>query len=162
MVAQIELRPLGMLAVVALVLAAAGCGSGSGPTFKVTPVKGKVTMGGQALADAQVSFLRQGQPPEGYLGSGGKTDAQGNFEVMTGVQKGVPAGKYTVVVSKLVGADNKPLVEDPNSTQDKGMLMAEGKVKDLVPASHNDAGQSQTIVEVTDGKPVPDVTIAIP
>ena len=163
MVAQIALRPLGIWTIVALALMAAGCGSGSGPTFKVTPVKGKVTMGGQPLADAQVSLMRQGQPPEGYPGSGGKTDAQGNFEVMTGAQKGVPAGKYTVVVSKIVGADNKPLVDDPNNTTtDKGMLMAEGKVKDLVPPSHNDAGQSQTIVEVTDGKPVPDVTIAIP
>jgi hypothetical protein len=155
MLAQIERRLLGILTIIALALTAAGCGSGSGPTFKVTPVKGKVTMGGQALADAQVSLVRQGQPPEGYPGSGGKSDAQGNFEVMTGAQKGVPAGKYTVVV-------NKPLIEDPNSTSDKGMLMAEGKVKDLVPPSHNDAGQSTTVVTVTDGTPVPDITIAIP
>jgi hypothetical protein len=162
MTAQIALRPLGILAVVTLVLTAAGCGGGSGPTFKVTPVKGKVTMGGQPLADAQVSLMLQGQPPAGYPGSGGKTDAQGNFEVMTGAQKGVPAGKYTVVVSKVVGADGKPLVEDSNSTSDKGMMMAEGKVKDLIPAPYNDAGQSQTNVTVTAGTPVPDVTIAIP
>ena len=158
-----KLRPLGILAAVMIWLTAAGCGS-SVPTtkLKVTPVKGKVTMGEQPFPDATVTLVLQGDPPANYLGSAGTTDAQGSFEIMTGTQKGAPAGKYTVIVSKTVGADGKPLVNDPNSGMDAQMMAASGEVKELVPETHNDAAQSQTTVTVTDGTPVPDVTITIP
>ena len=158
-----KLRPLGILTAVMISLTAAGCGS-SVPTtnLKVTPVKGKVTMGEQPLPEATVMLVLQGEPPANYLGSAGTTDAQGSFEIMTGTQKGAPAGKYTVIVSKVVGADGKPFVNDPDSGMDAQMMEASGDVKELVPETHNDAAQSQTTLTVTDGTPVPDLTIAIP
>jgi hypothetical protein len=163
MAAQIQLRQLGILAMVALLLTAAGCGgSNRGPTLKVTPVKGKVTLGTDPLADAQVSFTFQGQAPKDYLGSGAKTDAQGNFEIMTGAQKGVPAGTYTVTVSKVVDKNGKPFVNDPASGMDQAMMEASGDVVQLIPPTFNDPAQSQTKVTVTDGTPVPDVVISIP
>lgn len=163
MVARIDVRPLAILAAAALWLSAVGCGP-SVPTtnLKVTPVKGTVTLGGQALPEAQVMFVMQGPPPADYLGSAATTDAQGNFEIMTGTQKGAPAGKYTVIVSKKVGADGKPFVNDPDSGMDAAMMEASGAIKDLVPATHSDAAQSQVTVTVTEGTPTPDVVIDIP
>lgn len=159
MLANRLLRLFGILVVAALV----GCGtSETGKTFKVTPVSGKVTMANQPLADAQVTLVYQGTPPKDYPGSGAKTDAQGNFEILTGIQKGVMAGKYLVLVSKMVGADGKPFVDDPNSGMDQGMMMAEGKVKDLIPPAFSDAGQATQTVTVTDGTPIKDLVITIP
>ena len=82
-----KLRPLGILAAAMIWLTAAGCGS-SVPTtkLKVTPVKGKVTMGEQPFPEATVTLILQGPPPADYLGSAGTTDAQGSFEIMTGTQ----------------------------------------------------------------------------
>lgn len=163
MVARIDLRTFGILAAAALWLSAVGCGS-SVPTtnLKVTPVKGKVTMGGQPFPDATVMFVLQGAPPADYLGSAATTDAQGNFEIMTGTQKGAPAGKYIVIVSKKVGLDGKLFVNDPASGMDQQQAEASGAVKEAVPPSHNDASQATTTVTITDGTAVPDVTIDIP
>ena len=99
MLAYRGIRTIAIFVGVALLVVTAGCGGGtSEPKFKVTEVKGNVTKGGQPLPDAQVSLMPQGQIAPNFPGAGGKTDAQGNFEVMTGSQKGVPAGTYTVVV----------------------------------------------------------------
>jgi hypothetical protein len=163
MVAHRGTQAIGIVVAIALLVVITGCGGSSETKFKVTAVKGNVTKGGQPYPDAQVSLIFQGQPPKDFPGAGGKTDAQGNYEVMTGTQKGVPAGTYTVVVSKIVGADGKPLVNDPtNTTGDAGMAMAEGKTMDQVPAPFNSVETSTTKVTVTDGKPETIPTIAIP
>jgi hypothetical protein len=158
------LRPFGILAATALLVMAVGCSSSSEPKFKVIEVKGKVTKGGQAFPDAQVSLMPTGQIAPNFPGAGGKTDAEGNFEVMTGTQKGVPAGTYTVVVNKVVGADGKPLSTDSSTGMDAGMAQAEGKTSDLVPAPFNSLETSTTKVTVTEGKPIApaELTIAIP
>ena len=156
-------RSSGILLIVTLVAIFQGCGStDTGPKFKVTPVKGKVTMGGQPLADAQVTLIFQGAMPKDCPGSGGKTDAQGAFEILTGVQKGAIAGNYTVIVSKIVGADGKPLSTDASSGMDAGMAAASGATKDLVPATFSDAGTTTQKVTVTDGKAIEDLNITIP
>jgi len=163
MTPRFELRSFAYLAAVALLLTASGCGgSNRGPTLKVTPVKGKVTLGTDPLGEAQVTFTFQGQAPKDYLGSGAKTDSQGNFEIMTGAQKGVPAGTYTVTVSKLVDKNGKPFVNDPASGMDQAMMEASGNLVQLVPPTFNDPEQSQTKVTVADGTPTPDVVISIP
>ena len=161
---MMAIRGTGMIGVMVAVafLVTAGCGGPSETKFKVTEVKGKVTKGGQPYADAQVSLMFQGQPPADFPGAGGKTDAQGNFEILTGAQKGVPAGTYTVIVNKMVGADGKPLVNDPNSGMDAGMMAAEGKTTDDVPPPFNSSELSTTKVTVTEGKPETIPTIAIP
>ncbi len=156
MLVSSQIRPFTFLAAVALLLA--GCGSDQELTsFKVTPVKGKVSQGGQPMAGATVTFTLQGQPPQGYKGSGAVTDAQGNFEVVTGTQKGALAGTYSITVSKKVGADGKPISNDPDSGMDAGMMEAGGDVKDLVPATF----QPVTLT-ITEGTPVPDVVIDVP
>lgn len=159
MMARNDVRPLGILLMVALLLAATGCGSSNqGPTLKVTPVKGKVTLGREPFADAAVTLVFQGQPPNGYVGAGGTTDAQGNFEILTGTQKGAPAGTYKVTVSKVVGPDGKPFVADPAS----GEMLDPDSLKELVPSAFSNPEESTQTLTITDGTPVPDLTIDIP
>lgn len=162
MAARNGFGPFGILAAMALWLGASGCGSDLGPTLKVNPVKGKVTLGEEPLADAVVTLTYQGTAPKDYAGSGGTTDAQGNFEILTGFQKGAPAGTYKITVSKIVGADGKPIVSDPESGMDKGQMMASDAVKELVPPSYSDHDQSTQTLTITDGTPVPDLNIVIP
>jgi hypothetical protein len=66
-------------------------GSASGCARKMVPVEGVVTLDGQPVADAQVTFILDGEDgpaPEG------KTDTTGSFSV-----EAIP-GKYKVVVFK--------------------------------------------------------------
>lgn len=142
----------------AVALAAGGCSSNSGITsFKVTPVKGKVTLGTEPLADASVTLIMQGPGPEGFAGAGATTDAQGNFEITTGSQKGVPAGTYKVTVSKVVGPDGKPIVNDPAS----GQMVDPSSLTELVPPAFNDPKLSTVNLTVTEGTPVPELKIEI-
>lgn len=152
----------GLAIVAGLLLATLGCGGSGrvGANLKVTPVSGKVTLGGEPLADAQVTLAFEGNPPDGFVGAGAKTDAQGNFEVFTGGQKGAPAGTYKVVISKLVGADGKPAV--PSEGMDMQQIIASGAAKELVPGAYSEEVQVQTKVTVKDGTPTPPVNIDIP
>lgn len=85
-------RSLPTLAVAAIALfGLSGCGSGNG----VSPVSGTVTLDGQPLPDALVSFY----PAEGRL-STGTTDSQGHYELdYTADQKGAEVGKHTVKIT---------------------------------------------------------------
>jgi hypothetical protein len=58
-----------------------GCG---GPKFRIGPVSGRITLDGQPLAKAHVSFqpIASGNPNPGP-GSFGVTDADGRFELHT-------------------------------------------------------------------------------
>lgn len=140
----------------------AGCGGSTnyGPTFKVTPVTGKVTLAGAPLADADVTLIVQGAAPAGFSAAGGKTDAQGHFEVMTGVQKGAPAGKYKVTVSKLVGPNGQPVV--PSEGMDLTQMVANGQAVQQVPPEFNDPSQATTEVTVAEGTPTAEIKIDIP
>jgi hypothetical protein len=137
----------------------AGCGAPKikEGNFKVTPVSGTVTLDGAALADADVMFMLEGTPPADYPGSAGKTDAQGNFEVFSGTRKGVPAGKYKVVVSKWVGADGKT----PNAAEgmDIEQMKLAGTAKQSVPPEFSDINLTKTEITVEDGKSPPPLKI---
>src|SRR4051812_21790021 len=91
-VARRAARWLSLLGCLA-VLAAGGCSGGSGGK-----VKGKVTLAGQPLPDAEVVFFPEGNPRvEAYAA---RTDAGGGFAVATAAGVGVSAGRYKVAVRK--------------------------------------------------------------
>ena len=76
----------------AAVLAAAGCGGGSGPV----PVRGVVTLDGQPVANAAVVFVAQ---TPGGRDAYGSTDANGAFRLTTTKpDDGALPGKYKVVI----------------------------------------------------------------
>ena len=141
------------------VIGIVGCG---GPkikegNFKVTPVTGTVTLDGAGLADADVMFMLEGTPPADYFGSAAKTDAQGNFEVVTGTRKGVPAGKYKVVVSKWVGESGK--VPSAAEGMDLEQMKLNGTAKQSVPPEFSDINLTKTEITVEDGKSPPPLKI---
>lgn len=91
-----------------------GC-SGGGPSYKLVPVTGTVTLNNKPLEGASISFLpdptnRDGQPANDVTGP------DGNFKMMTRGRSGLVAGKYKVLISKsLVDIARAPedFKEDP-------------------------------------------------
>lgn len=138
-----------------------GCGGPKSKegNFKVTPVTGKVTLNGAALADADVMFQLEGTPPAEYTGTAAKTDAQGNFEAITGTRKGAPAGKYKVVVSKWVGPDGKPVTPDPTAGMDLEQMKANGTAIQAVSPEFSDISLTKTEITVEEGKSPPPLNI---
>ncbi|MDB5390277.1 MAG: hypothetical protein JWM11_5923 [Planctomycetaceae bacterium] len=82
-----------------LVVASVLIGCGSGSELKLSPVKGTVAVAGNPLAEAGISFRADES-------KGNKTkhipsatsDDEGNYELVTGGEKGAPPGWYKVVV----------------------------------------------------------------
>lgn len=103
-----------------------GCGSGSG----VVPVSGTVTLDGEPLAGALVSFYPQ---EEGKRFSTGTTDASGHYElVYTNDQKGAATGKHTVKITTATVQGEGGPARAP---------------KEKLPAKYNDA--SELTVDIT-------------
>lgn len=81
------------------ILLLAGCGSGV-VLPDLVEVKGKVTMGGQPVSEARVTF----EPTKSGGMSSGVTDAEGNFRLTyAGNVKGAVPGEHLVRISKLDG-----------------------------------------------------------
>jgi hypothetical protein len=103
----------------ALVVAAAlvGCGGGT------AGVSGVVTLDGQPLEGATVSFTPASGDGGGIGGSYGKTDAQGRYTLKTvnGDRAGAAIGKHKVTISQAKADPTNP----------------EGIAKDIVPAKYN-------------------------
>lgn len=115
------------LAVIALI-GLVGCGSGSG----VAPVSGTVTLDGQPLANALVSFYPQ---DEGKRFSTGTTDAAGHYElVYTNDQHGAAVGKHTVKITTATVQGEGGPAKPP---------------KEKLPAKYND--KSELTVDVASG-----------
>ena len=88
-----------------LLLAALGCNWNSG----IVPVSGSVTLNGQPLVGASVSFQpvspRENERPAAS-GSAGKTDVTGHFtlRLIDPDQEGALIGKHTVTITTAAGA----------------------------------------------------------
>lgn len=93
MKAAVSTRP-GSSWVMTSVVVLAGCGGGLGPV----PVAGTVTLDGEPVAGAKVTFIPAGPG----IPATGTTDATGRYELRIGSGRtGVPLGRYGVTVSKL-------------------------------------------------------------
>lgn len=85
----------------AAVLLTAGCGGGP----ERHPVRGTVTLDGDPLPEANVTFIAEKQGgPWGI----GRTDAQGNYTIRAGEYEGLPVGEYRVRVSTYVSGNPQP------------------------------------------------------
>jgi hypothetical protein len=142
------------------VLACAGCGGGP------VPVSGVVTLDGQPLPQATVTFLPLGQ---GRTASG-FTDAEGRFHLSTLEQRdGALPGEYKVTVT--VAAAVSPFRDDPRSALDRvlaeqnqgdpadaapaagGAIVDEAGAMSAVPARYGKAQETPLTVKVpTDGE----------
>jgi len=115
----------------ALVLAAVGCGGSTGR------VSGVVTLDGQPLEGATVTFTPAAGDGGGVGGSTGKTDAQGRYTLRTvvGDSPGAAAGKHRVSISLF-----KP---NPNNPDQAGT--------DVVPARFSDPSKTELTFDVPSG-----------
>ncbi|MFH1266894.1 MAG: carboxypeptidase-like regulatory domain-containing protein [Planctomycetota bacterium] len=89
-----------------------GCEPGARDLPELVPVSGSVTLDGEPLQKAVVTFFPKGTTLG--VGGAGATDASGRYELKTGaVEPGVPVGEYRVTCSKMTLPDGSDY--DPNS-----------------------------------------------
>ena len=128
----------GRLLTATVVLLALGCGSN-----KFAPVSGTVTLNGQPLANASVSFqpVAPGGTVEAGVGSSGKTGPNGEFTLVSSTgQTGAVVGQHRVRISALEKQAGETDARPPRG----GWPM-----KDKVPAKYNN--KSELTVDVPSG-----------
>ena len=118
------------LSLIAVMLA--GCGSAYDAT-----VQGVAKLNQAPLQSGTVTFIPQQSGPSGY----GEIESDGSYSIMTGREKGLPAGTYVVTV-----AANEP------STPDKNPSAPPTPGKPITPAWYRDATQSPLKFTVSPGK----------
>ena len=69
-----------VLCLLSMVLACALSGCGGGASYELVPVSGRVTLDGQPLANARVSFQPARDQSDPGPGASGVTDAEGKAE----------------------------------------------------------------------------------
>lgn len=126
-----------------------GCGSGAG-RLTVVPVEGVVSVNGEPVVGANVSFMPE-TPAQGMLSAAGTSDAQGKFKLSAGSYVGLPAGKYKVAVTHYTMKDGSPIKSD-NPMMDVNQLIAAGKAKQAIPRKYSDMESTQLRMEVAVGK----------
>lgn len=104
-----SIPPLSMIVIGLIVIG--GCNQVSVP--KHYPVAGVVKQGNKAIQGARVLFIPQGETQGN--GGDGTTDASGSYQITafhSGDQKGLPAGTYKVVITRMLQPDGTPLPPD--------------------------------------------------
>jgi hypothetical protein len=137
-----------------LFLVPAGCSS----RYTPVPVSGIVTLDGQPLDKASVTFYLVGGGKEGRPASGG-TDSTGTFHLSTmGNQDGAIPGEYKVVIAKWVpGLPNLKIPNFPDTPEGKAqrdefIYRAYGdrpREKNVLPAKYSDLEKTPLSCTVT-------------
>jgi hypothetical protein len=141
------------IATAAILTLIAGCNGSAVPTYKLVPVSGTVKLNGTPLADAEVQFSYDGDAkPEQYVGSTGKTDPNGKYELTTNAQKGCVEGKFKVIISKYTDPQGNPVKLDPEIGMDLEQLKQQGQAVESIPAKYSDPTKTELVAEVTAAK----------
>ncbi|WP_169978774.1 hypothetical protein [Tautonia rosea] len=121
------------------------------------PVIGKVTVQGEPLANAVVSFVQTEE--NGTLAIGG-TDESGNYVLEHAGRRGAAPANYKVLISYKVGTDGTvyDLASQSGLAQPYGLFSA----KELLPPEWSDHGKATHEVTVTEGGNVFDFDIEEP
>jgi hypothetical protein len=99
------LRPTRFLGVLVLVLS--GCGQSVGTLY---PVSGKVTLNGEPLKDARLSFVPDTDKGNKSPASAFGKVQDGNYSLTTKDKPGAPAGWYKIMVmTQYPGGPEKPV-----------------------------------------------------
>lgn len=146
----------------------AGCNSGPelpSDLPKLTPCSLSITQDGKPLGGASVTLISIGESQSWY--PGGITDEAGQVELYTnGRYKGVPAGKYKILVNKTETDPSKlgpaPDMDDPKYGE--WMEKSSKEKRDsyyLVEKQYNDAKTSPLEIEIPGGATTFDVGKAV-
>ena len=141
-----------LLSVCLLTAGCGGSGEGSVPRTPVHPVAGKISVGGEPLADALVNFVgTSGQPT-----ATGTTNAAGIYKLTTyETDDGAAEGEYTVVVTKTsagTAAVSKELEPgDPGYGEPAPYVEDQAEVKYEVPEKYTRSKESPLKATVSAG-----------
>jgi hypothetical protein len=116
---------------------------------KQSDVTGVVTLDGQPLVDASVTFVPEGEGQPAHA----QTDKTGVYHLATGMQAGATPGNYKVVVTK----DDLPPMDPswtPQQKMDARLKASKKPAKSLVPNVYTASGTTplRCVVPVTNGK----------
>ena len=141
-----RIQSVALLTCALLLLALAGCpGGGAGRDQPdLVPVGGTVTLDGEPLSGAIVTFLPVGTTP-GW-GCTGLTDASGRYEIMADAEhKGAPVGDFKVAITKWV-------MEDGSDFQSaEGLSPMEAGALELLPPKYSDEAETELKATVPAG-----------
>jgi hypothetical protein len=133
---------------VVAVCAGFGAGCGGQPVTKV--VVG-LTLDKAPLTDATVKLLPKDDPSLGD-GCEGVTASDGKVELLPNAKRPLKAGRYVVLVTKLVRADGSPFKMDEDiavrSSSGDGLFGSQN----VVPAAYSDRERALLIVTLTAGE----------
>lgn len=149
--------------IIAAVVSSAGCGKKAGPVVKTELVEGVVTLDGQPVPDATVTFV----PAAGSSGASatGKTDAEGKYQLTaigagSGAQPGAGTlpGEYDVGVRKVI-VPNIPSDQEKQASLGTGaVIVGSGErpknpeLTYVVPHKYSEPQKSGLKVTVKEGK----------
>lgn len=123
-----------------------GCGRSGEQPPNLVSVTGKVTLNGEPLAGASISFVPRDQTKG--TGGFGATLPDGSYEILhRSSKKGIEPGAYTVLFSKFAMPDGSPIPAGQNAT-DVGAT-------ESLPAelTNPPAERAVHVVTVRDGEP---------
>lgn len=147
-----------VLAAAVLAAFVAGCGGSDDVVReKTVPVTGTVTYKGAPVADASVGFVPNSPPGPTPVGRGafGRTDAKGEFTLMTFVaDDGAVPGDYKVTVTKIDAPPSTGAEEGTDDYVDPEQGGKPPETKHLLPAKYADPRQTDLVATVQDGKPL--------
>lgn len=128
-----------------VVAATAACGCGAGDKPRTAPVVGTVTLNGEALVGAIVTFW----PTEGKTNpSAGVTDKSGGYR-LRGAYDGATPGKYKVTIEYYTKPNGSPA--ETSEGMDMQQLVAQGQARQALPESYSDLSGTALTAEVNAG-----------
>jgi hypothetical protein len=125
---------------------------GCSPSVKLSglvPVAGTVTLDGEPLADATLSFVPQNWSDSTKMRTGvAMTDANGRFKAMTlQLGDGLYPGEFNVLISK---TKTEPYTAEQQQRLEAGKFVPKQQSKEVVPKQYTDA--ASTPFKITIGK----------
>lgn len=103
--------PYHYVPVLVAVACLSGCTGGGADQVPVYPVSGQVTMGGNPVPNATVTFSPKSDQPTAI----GRTDAEGRYQLRTYAEAdGAAAGEYAVIISKAADAPAEEAAHGPD------------------------------------------------
>jgi hypothetical protein len=127
---------------------AVGCGKGGSPDL--TPVAGVVTLDGQPLADARLTFHLANNFVPGYSSLTAKTDPEGKYQLTSQGKPGALPGVFKVAISRVTGSSGAAM--NPDEGMDMQQLAMQGRAKESLPVKYSDLDQTELSVTVEKGK----------
>jgi hypothetical protein len=125
----------------------AGC---TGDPYDIVPVSGQVTLDGDPVAEATVSFEPVGEGNEPQLGPGsfGVTDAEGRYTLETvDRRRGAVVGEHRVTISTFRAAPDRSKMEVVREEEIPARYSGESELTFVVPPEGSEGADFELVSE---------------